>query len=191
MGYFGRRHSVWGGSSTAPPRPETWIVRGHAAAAPARRPVVFSRRRFALGISTWHPAAGPRPALDVKTHTVATPSPGLASAALTSFVRRPNARAGVAPVRETAYASDCATTTAEPVPAPSPRRGETARSATKTSADNTLADPSILPGEYRPGKRLIGSPKAKRRFQRMPDEQGRKRFPEPEPCFSATRGALK
>ena len=69
---------------------------------------------------------------------------------------------------------------------PAPRSA----AATRVSTDNGLAFPELPPNPHRPMRRVIPSPRAKRRYFKTHSELGRKTFDQPRLHFHGSRGCL-
>ena len=87
---------------------------------------------------------------------------------------------GCGPQFETTYDHDRAYKNPHITDEPVPGTGTTPTIMTSVSADNMLVQPHLSPTKERPLKKYVGSPKAKRRFWRGPEEMGRRKFPPPQ-----------
>ena len=86
---------------------------------------------------------------------------------------------GCGPQYTTTYDHDRAYRNPHITEEPVPGTGGTPTIMTTVSADNMLVKPHLSPTKERPMKKYVGSPKAKRRFWRGPEEMGRRKFPPP------------
>ena len=87
---------------------------------------------------------------------------------------------GCGPQYTTTYDHDRAYRNPHITEEPVPGTGGTPTIMTTVSADNMLVKPHLSPRKERPMKKYVGSPKAKRRFWRGPEEMGRRKFPPPQ-----------
>ena len=87
---------------------------------------------------------------------------------------------GCGPQFQTTYDHDRAYRNPHITEEPVPGTGGTPTIMTTVSADNMLVKPHLSPTKERPMKKYVGSPKAKRRFWRGPEEMGRRKFPPPQ-----------
>ena len=87
---------------------------------------------------------------------------------------------GCGPQFQTTYDHDRAYRNPHITDEPVPGTGSTPTIMTTVSADNMLVKPHLSPTKERPMKKYVGSPKAKRRFWRGPEEMGRRKFPPPQ-----------